>query len=83
MDDEIPDGYKMTELGALPEGWEVKKIDAFLDKIIDYRGETPHKTEWGIPLLTAKNVRRFFAAPSPPPVQRSLDHRRACSKPDK
>jgi type I restriction enzyme S subunit len=32
---------------------------------IDYRGKTPNKTEKGVPLITAKNVRRRFINTSP------------------
>ena len=39
-----------SELGKIPKGWEVKKFDDFIDKIIDNRGKTPplskEKTEY-------------------------------------
>jgi type I restriction enzyme M protein len=34
-------------------------------RFIDYRGKTPEKTESGIPLITAKNVREGFINPEP------------------
>jgi len=40
----------------LPKGWEVQSFEN-LFLFIDYRGKTPPKTEAGIPLITAKNVR--------------------------
>lgn len=40
-------------------GWEVKKlIDIY--KFIDYRGKTPNKITKGIPLITAKNIRKGY-----------------------
>ncbi|MBP5982282.1 MAG: restriction endonuclease subunit S [Fluviicola sp.] len=30
-----------SELGMIPKGWEVKKFDCFIEKIIDNRGKTP------------------------------------------
>jgi type I restriction enzyme, S subunit len=41
---------------ALPGGWSVQSFEN-LFLFIDYRGNTPTKTEGGIPLITAKNVR--------------------------
>lgn len=34
-------------------------------RFIDYRGKTPKKTEHGIPLITAKNVRQGYIDPEP------------------
>ena len=38
------------------EGWEEKELIE-INKFIDYRGKTPKKTESGIRLITAKNVK--------------------------
>lgn len=40
----------------LPEGWAVQSFEN-LFLFIDYRGNTPPKTDGGVPLITAKNVR--------------------------
>jgi len=53
--------YKESELGLIPEGWEVEKLDNLISKVMDYRGRTPLKLgmEWGdglIPSLSANNV---------------------------
>jgi type I restriction enzyme S subunit len=40
----------------LPGGWAFARLGN-LARFIDYRGRTPVKTESGIPLITAKNVR--------------------------
>jgi type I restriction enzyme, S subunit len=41
---------------ALPEGWALQSFEN-LFLFIDYRGNTPPKTESGVPLITAKNIR--------------------------
>lgn len=42
-------GYKHTEVGIIPEDWEVLSIKGIVKNIIDYRGVTPKKKgmEWG------------------------------------
>lgn len=42
-----------------------KKSIALLTDYIDYRGKTPKKTEYGIPLITAKNVRKGYIDEEP------------------
>ena len=49
--------YKQTEIGKIPAEWEFKVAADVLEKIIDYRGKTPPKTSFGIPLVTAKVVK--------------------------
>src|SRR6266704_6991415 len=49
--------FKQTELGLIPQDWEVVKIDEVLDKIIDYRGKTPKKSGSGIKTLSAKSIK--------------------------
>jgi len=55
-----PEQFKDSPLGQIPKDWEVCPIEEKLDKIIDYRGKTPKKSESGIPLITAKNIREGF-----------------------
>ena len=43
----------------LPKGWKFYRFDE-IAKFIDYRGYTPNKTDSGVPLITAKNVRIGF-----------------------
>jgi len=38
---QIPGGYKQTELGLIPEDWEVKQLKNLVSTIIDNRGKTP------------------------------------------
>jgi type I restriction enzyme, S subunit len=44
---------------VLPEGWAVQSFEN-LFLFIDYRGNTPPKTDEGIPLITAKNIRMGY-----------------------
>jgi len=50
--DPKPDGLAMP----LPQRWAVQSFEN-LFLFIDYRGNTPPKTDEGIPLITAKNIR--------------------------
>lgn len=40
-----------------PYDWETQKLEDCMETIIDYRGKTPRKTTFGIPLITAKVVK--------------------------
>lgn len=47
--------YKQTELGPIPEDWEVKKIKNFA-KVFDGTHQTPHYVDVGIPFYSVENV---------------------------
>ena len=52
-----------SELGRIPQGWEVKELGEVVSEIIDYRGKTPKKlggdwSESGIMALSAMNVKQ-------------------------
>lgn len=51
--------FKDTEIGKIPEEWEVKSIEDVCT-IVDYRGKTPTKVEEGVFLVTAKNIGKGF-----------------------
>ncbi|MGB3313773.1 MAG: restriction endonuclease subunit S, partial [Albidovulum sp.] len=51
-----PDADESSYPVGLPDGWAVQSFEN-LFLFIDYRGNTPPKTEGGVPLITAKNVR--------------------------
>lgn len=54
---ELLNGYHIEENKVkLPSGWKKTKLKD-IAKFIDYRGKTPTKTNEGIPLITAKNIR--------------------------
>ncbi len=46
------------------EGWEESAIGDII-KFIDYRGKTPTKTESGLRLITAKNVKMGYIQDEP------------------
>ena len=53
------DPRKEDFLAALPPTWGLQSFEN-LFLFIDYRGKTPPKTNTGVPLITAKNVRQGF-----------------------
>lgn len=64
-DDGSKKELKQTELGRIPEDWEVTSIKDITRNIIDYRGVTPRKLgmQWGngnIVALSAGNVKRGY-----------------------
>ena len=56
---DAPELYKESELGMIPQEWEVDCIEN-LTAYVDYRGKTPIKIESGIQLVTAKNIKDGF-----------------------
>ena len=58
--DPKPDDFPMV----FPNGWAVQSFDN-LFLFIDYRGKTPPKTNQGIPLITAKNIRMGYLNSEP------------------
>ena len=52
----VPQGYKQTKVGVIPEEWEVAQIKEITD-YVDYRGKTPKKVNSGTLLVTAKNIK--------------------------
>jgi type I restriction enzyme S subunit len=45
------------------DGWTVAPLEDCMAAIIDYRGKTPQKTSFGVPLITAKVVKGGRIAP--------------------
>jgi type I restriction enzyme S subunit len=52
----FPDALVESELGEIPEGWEVLGFKDIVKKYIDNRGKTPPISESGIPLLEVKHL---------------------------
>ena len=53
---EIPDGYKRTEVGVIPEDWTTPQIQN-ISKLINGRGFKPY--EWrtsGLPIIRIQNL---------------------------
>ena len=40
--------------------WEERPVRNWLDKVVDYRGKAPPKSETGTPLITARNVKMGY-----------------------
>jgi type I restriction enzyme S subunit len=55
----VKPGYRQTEVGVIPEEWKIQPIIACCE-YADYRGKTPPKTQYGIFLVTARNVRMGY-----------------------
>lgn len=47
-------------LGQLPAHWQVLPMTKYLSDMSDYRGKTPEKTDDGVFLVTARNVRMGY-----------------------
>ena len=45
-------------LGDVPAHWEIRTFTRTAVELADYRGATPTKTEFGVFLVTAKNIKR-------------------------
>ncbi|MBV1883877.1 MAG: restriction endonuclease subunit S [Pseudomonadales bacterium] len=54
-----------SESKVVPKDWTELPIESVLDRIIDYRGKSAPKSDAGIPLITAKNVRKGFIDKEP------------------
>lgn len=53
---ELFESYLQSIFANPGDGWEICNIEDYI-KFIDYRGRTPKKTEKGLRLITAKNVK--------------------------
>ncbi len=53
-------GYKKTKVGWIPQEWKCLTISDVLDRVIDYRGKAPNKASYGVPLITARNIREGY-----------------------
>ncbi|MHC4089797.1 MAG: restriction endonuclease subunit S [Planctomycetota bacterium] len=50
---------------SVSESRERYLLDDLAERIIDYRGKSPPKSQHGVPLITAKNIRDGFIDPEP------------------
>ncbi|MES2138552.1 MAG: restriction endonuclease subunit S [Bacteroidota bacterium] len=53
---ELFESYLQSVFEKPSQNWEICNLEAYI-KLIDYRGRTPVKTESGVRLITAKNVK--------------------------
>jgi len=52
----VPKGYKRTEVGVIPEDWEVKKLDDICVGIYDGTHQTPTYVLDGVPFFSVENI---------------------------
>lgn len=52
----VKEGYKISELGEIPNEWDIVKLKEVLDLLKDGTHNPPKRTETGIPLLSAENI---------------------------
>ena len=57
--------FKDSPVGRIPKGWDIVTIGSAINNLIDYRGKSPPKHLSGIPLLTAKNIRKGYIDSEP------------------
>ncbi|MGI2195641.1 restriction endonuclease subunit S [Shewanella baltica] len=53
----IPEGYKQTEIGVIPEDWQVAEIVDISSKVTDGTHDTPSPVREGVPFLTAIHIK--------------------------
>ena len=54
---EVKAGYKQTEVGVIPEDWDVKQLKDVVSKVIDNRGKTPpYKDNGDIELIETASI---------------------------
>lgn len=56
MSDSIPPGYKMTEVGIIPEDWDVKPLSKICNSIVDGTHYTPNYVDAGVAFYSVENV---------------------------
>ena len=54
--EDAPELYKESKLGWIPMEWDEMSLEDSTD-YVDYRGKTPPKSDFGVFLITAKNIR--------------------------
>ncbi|SDG01734.1 restriction endonuclease subunit S [Chitinophaga filiformis] len=54
---DMKNGLKMTELGLVPEDWEIEYLSNCCSKITDGTHDTPKPVAYGIPFLTAVHIK--------------------------
>ena len=62
-DDELKDTY----LGAVPEGWQLRRVDEVCSHVVDCPHSTPNYSEQGTPVVRTSEIEdgRYYPAESP------------------
>ncbi len=53
---EVKEGYKLTEVGVIPEDWKVAQLDKLCHSICDGTHFTPEYVSQGIPFYSVENI---------------------------
>lgn len=56
MKKEVREGYKMTELGEIPSGWDIVDLKEVLNLLKDGTHNPPNRVETGVVMLSAENI---------------------------
>ncbi|MFQ2565221.1 restriction endonuclease subunit S [Aeromonas caviae] len=62
--DGTPKGYKPSELGDIPEDWEVVELGSCIKLVVDNRGKTPPLSTNGFPMLEVNAVYKQGRSPN-------------------
>lgn len=55
---DVPEGYKMSEVGVIPEEWEVKELEKEIDLLTGFPFHSNQYSSSGIRLLRGSNIKR-------------------------
>ena len=56
VDASVKKGFKQTDLGVIPEDWEIIDMGSIIESVIDNRGKTPPLSDVGYPLLEVNSI---------------------------
>ncbi len=56
---EVPEGYKKTKVGIIPDDWEVKRLGEVSD-VYDGTHQTPKYTDIGIPFISVEDIKDIY-----------------------
>jgi len=78
---EVKPGYKQTEVGVIPEDWEIQKLDVIAEIIMGQspRGSSYNKKQQGLPLINGPTE---FTNKTPIKIQWTTEPTKTCKKDD-
>lgn len=65
--------FKETEIGIIPEEWDVVKLGDLIEKIVDNRGKTPPLVQSGYELLEVNSIKAGNRSPDYSEVEKFVD----------
>ena len=76
---DVPEGYKMSEVGVIPEEWEVKKLGKIADVKTGPFGSSLHERDYvndGIPIITVEHLSEYGVVHQNLPMVSDFDRKR-------